>query len=304
MAIDLEAIRRKIQQLNGQAKKTSSVQMWKPTARPTEYKIRALPWADALPGEPIKERSFYFLGEQKSFLVPSQFGKPDPIEKLRMSLFASKNADDKALGKTLFPKVYGYLPIIDREDEAAGIQIWKFAKMINTRLLGFFVDEDCGDFLDVLEGRDLKVMVTQAQGKKFLDFTVDYRAKSTPLHIDGKKREEILTAIPNLDDLHPYAFKTTDQIEVIVNAWLNGDSVEQTKNEGTSKGSKADDELESLSKDLNSSAKADKPARTEKPAKTASVAPKKKVEDELDEEAPKTTASDLDDAFKELMEEN
>lgn len=296
MAVDIEAIRRKLQQMNNQTKKTSSVQMWKPQAREQEYRIRVLPWADALPGEPIKERSFYFLGDQKSFLVPAQFGKDDPIEKLRMSLFASKQPEDRATAKTLFPKVYGYLPIIDRDDEAAGVQLWKFGKMINSRLLGFFVDEDCGDFTDVHEGRDLKVTVTQAKGKKFLDFVVDYRAKVTPLHADAKRREEILASIPNLDDLHPYAFKTPEQIEQIVHAWLNGDPVND-RTTGTEKGgAKEEDALEALSRDLNEAPK------TDKAAKTAKVA-KKKVDEDLDDDVPATTASSLDDAFKELMDD-
>lgn len=302
MAVDLDAIRKKIQQAVSGQKKTSAVQLWKPKVG--EYRIRCLPWPDALPGEPIKERSFYFLGDQKSFLVPSQFGKDDPIERLRMSMFQSKQPDEKALAKTLFPKTYGYLPIIDRDNEDAGVQLWKFGKTINLRLLGFFVDEDCGDFLDPIDGNDLKISVTQAEKKKFLDFTVDFRAKKTPLSGDAKRREEIIASIPNLDDLHPYAFKTPEQIEGIVNAWLNGDPTTD-KSTGTERGGEeAGDELENLSKDLNESSKSEKSTKSEKTEKAATTkkASSKKVEDDLDEDVSTSkTTIDLDGAFKELM---
>jgi hypothetical protein len=168
--------------------------------------------------------------------------------------------------------------------------------------LGFFVDEDCGDFLDIMEGRDLKVKVTQALGKKYLDFQVDYRTKISPLHHDEKKREAYMAAVQNLDELHPYAFKTTEQIDVMVNSWLNGDPIKS--DEGMSKGAKVVDEVDALAKDLSSSSKKEKVSE-EKPVKsTKSVkAAPKKVEDELDE-ASTNTAADLDDAFADLMKDD
>ena len=55
MAIDLEAIKRRVAELSG-VKKTSSVQMWKPSLG--EHKVRCLPWKEAKDGQPFQERWF------------------------------------------------------------------------------------------------------------------------------------------------------------------------------------------------------------------------------------------------------
>jgi hypothetical protein len=303
MAIDLEAIRKKIQQMNSGKRGGSnenSVQLWKPDVG--EHRIRVLPWPNALPGEPIAERSFYYVGENKAFLSPAQFGQPDPIEKLRMSLFADKTPEGKALGKTLFPKVYGYVPIVDLNNVDAGVQIWKFNHIIQTRLLGFFLDEDCGDFTDPLEGNDLKVTVTDS-GKKFngrsaLDTAVDFRAKKTPFLSDEKKRQSLLSSIPKLDDLHPYAIKTPEQIEAIVNAWLAGEPNKADENkEGTVKGNtKKEVDLDELAKDLG-----EKKSTSKAKATPTAQTKKKDEDDEVDVKPSATTSSSLDEAFNDLM---
>ena len=79
MAIDLEAIRKRVMELSGQGK-NSRVQLWKPT--PGQHKIRGVPWKNTVDGMPFRELRFYYIGEQPRILAPSQFGKPDPVNDL------------------------------------------------------------------------------------------------------------------------------------------------------------------------------------------------------------------------------
>ena len=78
MAIDFDAIRRKVAQLSGNARRGSA--FWRPEEG--EHTVRIVPFTDN-DGQPFKERWFYYnVGENRGILAPKQFGKPDPIQEL------------------------------------------------------------------------------------------------------------------------------------------------------------------------------------------------------------------------------
>lgn len=270
MAVDLEAIRRRMAELNG-VKKTSSVQLWKPGVG--EHKVRCLPWADAPDGQPFKERWFYYIGTTAGILSPKQFGKPDPIDDLLRKLYSTKSEADRAIAKQLLPKMRAYVPVIVRGQEDKGPQIWSFGKLIYQRLLGFFLDEDYGNILDPNEGFDLKVTITQAPGKQFQDTVVDCKGRPSKLHDDPAVMKRWLDSIPNLDDM--YRLKPKEEIEAIVTAWLNGDAPPAVAEVGTTRGPAIKDNLDEIVADV----KAAKP-------KGGDDAPKKQS---------------LDEAFADLM---
>ena len=161
MAIDLEAIKRRVAELSG-VKRTSSVQLWKPSLG--EHKVRCLPWKNAPDGQPFMERWFYYIGENAGILAPNQFGKPDPINDLIRKLYSSGKPDDRVLAKKLQPKMRCYAPVIVRGEEDKGVQVWAFGKLVYQRMLGFFLDEEVGDILSPTEGFDLKVSISKQPG--------------------------------------------------------------------------------------------------------------------------------------------
>lgn len=246
MAIDLEAIRRRVAELSG-IKKTSSVQLWKPTLG--EHKIRCLPWKESPDGQPFIERWFYYLGENAGILAPNQFGKPDPINDLIRKLYSSGKPDDRNLAKKLQPKMRCYTPVVVRGEEDKGVQVWAFGKLVYQRMLGFFLDEDVGDILSATEGFDLKVSISKQPGKQFNDTSVDPARRSTKLHEDSKQMETWLNSIPNIDDM--YRVKDTSEIESLLNNWLTGGaSADTDKSDGTARGAALVDEVNSITADL------------------------------------------------------
>lgn len=289
MAIDLEAIRRKVQELSGN-KKNSSVQLWKPELG--EHKVRGLPWKNAAEGMPFIERWFYYIGNNPGILSPHQFGKPDPINDLIRKLYSSGKADDRLLAKKLQPKMRAYMPVIVRGQEDKGVQIWAFGKPIYQRLLGFFVEEDVGDFLDPEQGFDLKVNITHTPGKMFngkpsLDTTVDPSRRQSKLSEDANQAKGWLDSVPNIDDV--YKLKTTQEIEAVLNNWLSGG--ESSPDEGTTRNvTNQSDELDNLVKDVKVA------TRSSEPKVKAS---KKKLD--LDDDFVPVEKKSLDDAFAELM---
>ena len=283
MALDLEAIKRRVAELSGANKRTSSVQMWKP--KMGEHKVRCLPWPNANSGSPFAERWFYYLDDNPGILAPNQFGKPDPINDLIRKLYSSGKPDDRALAKKLQPKMRCYAPVVVRGQEDQGVMVWAFGKIVYQRMLGFFLDEEVGDILSPTEGFDLKVTLSQAPGKQFMDTMVDPARRPTKLHEESTVLQKWLETIPSLDDM--YRLKTTQEIETVLNNWLNGGATNDELNSGGStRGSAPTDELEKLALELKPAAA----AATPKPAKPAAEKSGKK--------------QTLDDAFADLMGED
>jgi len=249
MAIDLEAIRKRVAELSG-VKKTSSVQIWKPGLG--EHKVRCLPWKNSPEGQPFAERWFYYIGENAGILSPHQFGKPDPINDLIRKLYSSGSADDRALAKKLGAKMRCYAPVIVRGEEDKGVQVWAFGKIVYQRMLGFFLDEEVGDILSPSEGFDLKVTISKAPGKQFNDTMVDPARRPSKLHEDSAVAQKWLDNIPNLDDM--YRLKSTQEIEAVLNNWLNGGSTEVSQDSGSSRGAAPSDELDNLVAEVKSPA--------------------------------------------------
>lgn len=300
MAVDLDAIRRRVQELSGN-RKNSSVQLWKPELG--EYKVRGLPWKNAKDGMPFIERWFYYLGNGPGILAPHQFGKPDPINDLIRKLYSSGRPDDRILAKKLQPKMRAYMPLIVRGQEDKGVQVWAFGKPIYQRLLGLFTEEDFGDILDPNEGFDLKVAITHTPGKMFLgkpslDTQVDPRPRPSKLSDDPAVAKQWLDSVPNLDDM--YKLKSAQEIETLLNNWLNGGDATASPDDGTQKGQSPQvDELDKLVDEVKAEPKVQEP-KTDKPTRSKKD---KKATASDDDDAPVEKQS-LDDAFAELMKDD
>lgn len=303
MAVDLEAIRRRVQELNG-VRRNSNIQLWKPEIG--EHKVRGIPWKNADPGMPFLERWFYYIGNNKGILAPHQFGKPDPINDLIRKLYSSGKPEDRLLAKKLQPKMRAYMAVLVRGQEDKGVQVWAFGKPIYQRLLGFFTDEDVGDILDPTEGFDLKVLVTHVPGKMFngkpsLDTAVDPARRPTKLSDDPAQAKTWLDSVPNIDDM--YKLNSVQEIETVLNNWLNGgDTSSGGDPDGSSGGmsSSGGDELDKLVNEVKGEAA---PSSDASPTKPARAKAKKQPTPDVDDEVPVVKKS-LDAAFAELMNDD
>lgn len=294
MALDLEAIRKKVAQLNGTLKR-SRVNYWKP--EPGEYNIRVLPWPNN-DGQPFKERWFYYnIGKNPGLLAPTQFQKADPVQELIDKLHASGKKEDKEIAKKLYPKMRAFAPVIVRGADDQ-VLVWSFGKEIYQRLLEFFLDAEIGDITDVNDGFDLKVKITKTPGKFWPDTTVDAARKSTKLFPDSKKIEDTLAAIPNLDEYHK--LKSYDELKSIIEAWSRGDDQDPNQSEGTSRGTEEPDELEKLTSEVAAMKSKTEKVEETKPAAETKAKGKSKKSDDLDDVLPSSKTADLDSVFDEI----
>ena len=243
MAIDLDAIRRKLNQLSGQNTKKNS--MWRPVEG-EEHTVRILSFPDN-DGQPFKERWFYYnIGNNPGLLAPYQFGKEDPIQELINKLRDDGSKESYELAKKLYPKMRCYAPVVVRGEEDKGVMLWSFGKMVYQSLLNIMLDEDYGDITDPLDGRDVKVICTKAPGRMWASTEVRPRGKSSKLTEKSSDVKKMVESIPSLDDL--FTLKTYEELEKIVNDWLNGDS-EETSSEGTFRGGNTNTETSTKTND-------------------------------------------------------
>jgi len=233
MAIDLSAIRKKLNQLSGVSSKRNIT--WRPEEG-QEYQIRLLAFPDN-DGQPFKEVLFYYnIGNNMGLVAPHQFGKPDPVQELINKLKTDGSKESYELAKKLYPKMRCYAPVIVRGEEDKGVRIWAFGKTLYQNLLNIMLDEDYGDITDTQSGFDLKISCTKAPGKQFADTTIRPRNKSTPLAESPAQIQKLIDSIPDTDSL--FETKSYQELETIVNRWLNGD-----EDSGTTRGFEDDDSI-------------------------------------------------------------
>jgi hypothetical protein len=245
MAIDLSKIRKKLNQLSGQNSKKNI--MWRPEEG-SETTIRLIAYPDN-DGQPFKELMFYYnIGNNPGLLAPYQFSKPDPIQELITTLRDEQSKESYELAKKLYPKMRCYAPVIVRGEEEKGVRLWAFGKTVYQTLLNYMLDEDYGDITDPLSGRDVRVNCQKNPGQQWATTDVRPRGKDSPLSEDASKSKQWLDNIPDVNDL--FELKSYEELERIINAWLDGDS--DDKKETSRGGSWGSSSKTSSEKDENS----------------------------------------------------
>jgi len=236
MAIDLAAIRKKLNQLSGNNNKRNAT--WRPEEG-SESTIRLIAYPDN-DGQPFKELMFYYnIGNNPGLLAPYQFGKADPIQELITKLRDEGSKESYELAKKLYPKMRCYAPVVVRGEEEKGVRLWAFGKQVYQTLLNYMLDEDYGDITDPIEGRDVRVTCTKAPGQMWTTTDVRPRGKDTPLSENEQKSKQWLDNIPDVNDL--FTLKSYNELENIINSWLNGEE-DNGKKETTRGGSSSTNE--------------------------------------------------------------
>ena len=229
MAIDFEAIKRKLNKLQGTSRSQST--MWKPTEG-EEHTVRLLSFPDN-DGQPFKELMFYYnIPNQRGLLAPYQFSQKDPVQEIITKLREDGSKESYELAKKLYPKMRCYAAVVVRGEEDKGVQLWGFGKTVYQKLLSIMLDEDYGDITDPKEGRDIKVACTKQPGKMWAMTEVLPRGRATKLSTDTAQLKEWTSNIPDINGI--FTCKTYDELSKIINDWLAGDDAEKEDEWGTS----------------------------------------------------------------------
>jgi len=220
MAIDLEAIRRKLNNLQTQTGRQDN--LWKP--EPGKNQVRIVPYQHNKENPFIEMYFHYDLGK-KNYLSPVTYGEADPVEEFAQKLRATGKSDDFKLARKLSPKMRCYVPVIVRGQESEGVKFWGFGKQVYTELLGFISDPDYGDITDVKSGRDISVEFTPAEGVgNYPKTAIRVKPNQTPATTDANIADKIVSGQKEIFEI--FRKNSYDDLKAVLEEWLNPDGGE------------------------------------------------------------------------------
>ena len=214
--MDINSIRSRLNQLQTTNNRTSN--LWKP--QPGKQVIRVLPYKHNK-DNPFIELFFHFGLNNKTYLSPITYGRPDPIEEFAQKLKTSGNREEYQMARKLESKMRTFAPVIVRGEEAQGVRFWGFGKTVYQELLSVIADPDYGDITDPVSGRDVAVEFKTAEetGKSFPSTSIRVKPNQTPIIEDKAKLEAMLDNQKNIAEL--YQELSYEELTGVLNEWLN-----------------------------------------------------------------------------------
>ena len=226
--MDIDLIKKRLSQLQ----KTTSTKdnFWKPS--PGKTQVRIVPYKFNKDNPFIELYFHYNLGNNRTYLSPVSFGRPDPIKEFSDKLKSSGNREEWIQGKKLEPKMRTFVPVIARGQERDGVKFWGFGKTVYQELLGFIADPDYGDVADPVNGRDIVVdRQTPAEaGNQFGKTSIRVKPNQTPITEDSKLLEKLFETQSKLTEL--YDEPSYDELKDALSSYLNpSDDEEESSND-------------------------------------------------------------------------
>ena len=215
--MDIDAIKSKLATL--QSTSNTKDNFWKP--EPGKQVVRIVPYKHNKDNPFIELFFHYNLGNNKTYLSPLSFGRPDPVAEFADKLKSTGNKDEWIQGKRLEPKMRTFAPVIVRGKESEGVKFWGFGKTVYQELLGVIADPDYGDITDATNGRDIGIdRQTPAEaGNQYGKTTVRVKPNQTTITDDATLLESILDNQSDLVEL--YNEPTYDELKEVLQNFLN-----------------------------------------------------------------------------------
>jgi len=224
--MDINAIKSRLTQLQ---KSTSTKEnFWKP--QPGKTQIRMVPYKFNKDNPFIELYFHYQMGQNKTYISPVSFGRPDPINEFADKLKSTGNREEWIQGKKLEPKMRTFVPVVVRGQEKDGVKFWGFGKTVYQELLGFIADPDYGDLTDPVSGRDIIVdKLTPAQaGNQFGKTTIRVKPNQTPITENKEVLESLFESQVELPEL--YDEPTYDELKDALLHYLNPENEDAEDN--------------------------------------------------------------------------
>ena len=215
--MDLNAIKTKLESLQNQT--TTSNNFWKP--EPGKQVVRIVPYKHNKDNPFIELFFHYNLGQNKTFMSPMSFGRPDPVQEFADKLKSTGDKDEWIQGKRLEPKMRTFAPVVVRGREDEGVKFWGFGKTVYQELLSVIADPDYGDITDATGGRDIMIeRQTPAEaGNQYGKTTVRVKPNQSTITDDKKVLENVLNSQSDLTEL--YTEPTYDELKEALQNYLN-----------------------------------------------------------------------------------
>jgi len=245
--MDIDAIKSKLATL--QSTSNTKDNFWKP--EPGKQVVRIVPYKHNKDNPFIELFFHYNLGNNKTYLSPLSFGRPDPVAEFADKLKSTGNKDEWIQGKRLEPKMRTFAPVVVRGKESEGVKFWGFGKTVYQELLGVIADPDYGDITDATNGRDIGIdRQTPAEaGNQYGKTTVRVKPNQTTITDDATLLTRIMDNQSDLVEL--YTEPTYDELKEVLQNYLNPSDETETSAPTNTKEKVAEQTATSTSSDVS-----------------------------------------------------
>ena len=164
---------------------------------------------------------FHYNINNKTYLSPQSFGRPDPIVECADRLKRMGDKEDWKAAKQMEPKLRTFVPILVRGQEGEGIKFWGFGKTVYQEILGYIADPDYGDITDPKSGRDITIEYQSAEeaGTSYPVTTIRVKPNQTSLSESADDVTKFLEGQTEITDL--YSELSYDELKGVLEGWLN-----------------------------------------------------------------------------------
>ncbi|MDC3250289.1 hypothetical protein OAU24_00105 [bacterium] len=225
--MDLDVIKQRLEALQ---KPTSNNNnngkslFWKPSVGKQTVRIVPSKFNKATP---FSELYFHYGIGKPVMISPINFDEKDPLVEFAKKLRQTDQPENWKLAKKLEPKVRYFAPVIVRGMEDEGVKIWQFGKELYSSFLSMAMDEEVGDFTDVVAGRDIKLTTEgpEMTGTKYNRTVASPSMKQTPLDADASKVESWLSN--QVDPQGVFKQVPYDEMKSNLESWLSPEDAAQ-----------------------------------------------------------------------------
>ena len=182
---------------------------------------------------PFIELYFHYNINNKTYLSPMSFGRPDPIVEFAEKLKRTGDTEDWKSGRRMEPKLRTFAPVIVRGKESEGVKFWGFGKTVYQDILQYIADPDYGDITDPITGRDVALNVTPGDdsGKTYPTTQLRIKPSTSKISTDATQAAEILDKQMDITEL--YQELSYAELKTILENWLDPSKAESEESQDT-----------------------------------------------------------------------
>jgi len=284
--MNINAIKQRLNSLQNTSKKTDA--LWKP--KPGKYVLRIVPYKFNKEN-PFIELLFHYNINNKTYLSPASFQRPDPILEFAEKLKRLGDTENWKAGKKMEPKLRTFAPVVIRGQESEGVKFWGFGKTVYQEILAIIADPDYGDITDPNEGRDVVIEIVEEAGKTYPETRIRVKPNVTKLTENPELENKLLNEQTEITDI--YSELSYAELKGVLENWLNPTAQHE------------DEDVPSPS--VSSETLAPKPQSVQEQVAPQPVAVPKSTEPitelpwDVAEEKPASTKVDVASAFEDLF---
>jgi hypothetical protein len=214
--MDISLALKRFSSLQNNTKKSDSI--FKPANGKSQVRIVPYKFNKDIP---FIELYFHYNINNKTYLSPMSFGRPDPIVEFAEKLKRTGDTDDWKAGKKMEPKLRTFVPVIVRGKESEGVKFWGFGKTVYQDILGYIADPDYGDITDPNTGRDivLEVMSAEESNASYPTTTIRVKPATSKLVDSPEAIQQLLDGQKEITEL--YQELSYAELKSVLENWLN-----------------------------------------------------------------------------------